>query len=387
MPKKILIVVGHYLPGFNSGGILRSVVNTIDHLSDEFEFFVLTRDHDLGVSDAYKNIQNGEWQEVGNGNVYYLDKKATSFSKLCMLINSTSCDCIQLNSFFDTLSIKINLAMKFGFLKKKPLLISPRGEFAKASFDIKLFKKTLFVKIVKFLDFYSGSYWHVSSDLEQIDLIDKMSVEDSKVIVAKDLPVKINTFDSFFTKKDFYEDTLKIIFLSRISLEKNLDLAIKILSNVNTSVIFDIYGTIENKKYWNKCMNLAKKLPNNIKLNYMGIVDADKVTSVFSKYDLFLFPTGGENYGHVIAESISAGTKVLLSKKTPWQNLEAENLGWNFDLDDVNSFVNVINEMSKENISQRITQKKFVIKASSALLSNPALLDENRIMYRNLITS
>ena len=45
---KVLVIVGHYLPGFKSGGILRSVENSINYLCDEFDFFVVTRNHDIG---------------------------------------------------------------------------------------------------------------------------------------------------------------------------------------------------------------------------------------------------------------------------------------------------------------------------------------------------
>ena len=381
---KVLIIVGHYLPGFNSGGILRSVINTVDHLSDEFEFYVLTRNHDLGVSQPYKNSDINDWQKVGNAKVYYLDRKAMSYNNIYKLINANSFDCIHLNSFFDMLSIKVNFAMQSGKIKQKPLLLSPRGEFAEASFNIKFFKKFLFVKLVKFLGLYSQCHWHVSSQFELLDLNRIMRIKNPTINIVKDLPIYVNTSNSNFDRSCFKENTLRIIFLSRISLEKNLDVAIKILSHISSSIIFDIYGTIENKKYWNKCMKMIGSLPKNIKVKYIGIVSSDDVINVFSRYDLFLFPTGGENYGHVIAESISAGTKVLISKNTPWQNLEADKLGWSFELDDLDSFVDVINEMSKQSISERINEKMHVIKGASARLSNPALIGENRLMYRNL---
>ena len=35
-------------------------------------------------------------------------------------------------------------------------------------------------------------------------------------------------------------------------------------------------------------------------------------------HDLFVFPTLGENFGHVIYESLMCGTPVLVSDNTPW---------------------------------------------------------------------
>ena len=100
MKIKILIFIGHYLPGFKSGGILRSVENTVDNLGGEFEFSIITRDHDLGEKKPYSGVNINQWQSVGGANVYYLDDNASSFSQICDLINNTPHDAIYLNSFF-----------------------------------------------------------------------------------------------------------------------------------------------------------------------------------------------------------------------------------------------------------------------------------------------
>ncbi len=42
------------------------------------------------------------------------------------------------------------------------------------------------------------------------------------------------------------------------------------------------------------------------------------VLETLSAYDLFVLPSLGENYGHVVFESLSSGTPVLISDKTPW---------------------------------------------------------------------
>ena len=39
----------------------------------------------------------------------------------------------------------------------------------------------------------------------------------------------------------------------------------------------------------------------------------------------------------------NSGEGVLISKNTPWLNLEVDKLGWSCELDDIDSFVDVIN--------------------------------------------
>ena len=56
-------------------------------------------------------------------------------------------------------------------------------------------------------------------------------------------------------------------------------------------------------------------------------------------HHIFLFPTLGENYGHVIQETLSAGCVALISDQTPWQDLEASGVGASIPLDQPQCFV------------------------------------------------
>ena len=52
-----------------------------------------------------------------------------------------------------------------------------------------------------------------------------------------------------------------------------------------------------------------------------------KVIETFSKYDVFLFPTKGENYGHVIFEALAGGCIPIISDQTPWNDIEQAGCG------------------------------------------------------------
>ncbi len=55
--KVILCFVSYYLPGFKSGGPLRTIANMVDHLAPDFDFWIVTRDRDLGDAHGYENIK------------------------------------------------------------------------------------------------------------------------------------------------------------------------------------------------------------------------------------------------------------------------------------------------------------------------------------------
>ena len=59
-------------------------------------------------------------------------------------------------------------------------------------------------------------------------------------------------------------------------------------------------------------------------------------------HHVFLFPTLGENYGHVIQEALSAGCPCILSDQTPWNSLEENNAGYIYPLEDLLSYIKSI---------------------------------------------
>ncbi|MCX6327798.1 MAG: glycosyltransferase, partial [Bacteroidia bacterium] len=174
--------------------------------------------------------------------------------------------------------------------------------------------------------------------------------------------------------------------LSRIARVKNLDYALRILSNVKAKVIFDIYGPKEDLKYWKECQKLINNLPLNITVKYSGIVNPDQVMQIFSRYDLFLFPSGGENYGHVIVESLTSGTPVLISDKTPWRNLQNDNLGWDISLDQMDSFTEVIDNYALLSIEERSGKRASIKAKIEEHLLDPVVMEANRQLFLKQIS-
>lgn len=58
--KTVLIFVPNYFPGYMSGGIARTVLNTVEWLGDEFTFLIVTRDRDLGSDRPYEGVPRGQ---------------------------------------------------------------------------------------------------------------------------------------------------------------------------------------------------------------------------------------------------------------------------------------------------------------------------------------
>jgi len=319
----------------------------VNQLSEDFDFRIITSGHDLGCETPYDRIDLDTWVEVGNAKVYYCSRKAMRPRRLLALIKQQDYGLLYLNSFFDGIfSILPQAAVRLGLLKQAPILLAPRGEFSEGAVELKKRKKNAYLWAFSLLLKSSFLHWHASSELEKQDILRVISwpPEDfsDSIHVALDVPAMPVPTDG---KRSQHRigNSLQLVFLSRISPIKNLLFALELLAQVKIPIIYDLYGPIEDNSYWKKCVAAIELLPQNIVVNYRGEISHNDVNATLSKYDLFFFPTLGENFGHVIHESLAAGTPVLVSDQTPWVGLSEKGVGWELPLQEVAAWLRTIN--------------------------------------------
>jgi hypothetical protein len=117
---RILVMLAVYLPGYKSGGPVRTIANLVEHLGDEFEFYIITNDRDVLDTEPYPSIQVDEWNSVGKAMVYYTSPAKRSLGDLTRLIKQTPHDVLYLNSFYmPTYTLLPLFARRFGWLPEK----------------------------------------------------------------------------------------------------------------------------------------------------------------------------------------------------------------------------------------------------------------------------
>lgn len=339
----ILTFAGAYLPGFKAGGPIRSLANMANQLGDEFDFRIVAPDRDLGDTTAYPGVDVDRWNTVDKAQVFYRSPGATGWRALVAALQEVDYDLIYLNSFFSPdASLRPLLYRRIGKLRRRPVLLAPRGEFSSGALALKPMKKLAFLKLAKAVGLHDETVFQASSEYEAADIQRVMSptrkVTKASISVASDLP-RGGCQEGDQTSDRRSGDPLKAVFLSRISPMKNLSGALSILAKVSCPVTYDIYGPIEDQSYWAQCLELTAALPAHVKVLYHGEVPPEAVEKVLSVYDFFFLPTLGENYGHVIREALSAGLPVLISNQTPWRNLAAASAGAELPLDQPEAFV------------------------------------------------
>lgn len=390
MNKIVLVVISYFEPGFKAGGPIKSILNLINNLSNEINFKVITSDRDLGDNKPFHNVKVKTWVRKTKYNILYIPGGMYRLFYLINYINKTSYDIIYLNSFFDPLfSILLVIAHKFKFIRRSSIIIAPRGELTPGCLKINANRKKIYIKIAKYFNIYRGIYWHATNNEEVIEIVNNLCINNSYIRVANNLvsfhdentlcdPDKV-----ICANKDPEKSiNLKVVFLSRISKEKNLPFILETLNKIQYPITLDIYGTIEDKVLWKSCLEYMEKMVRNVTINYKGVITPNKVHSTLAKYDLFFFPTVGENFGHVIAESLSVGTPVLISDKTPWRGLKNKGWGWDISLDNINAFVNAINEIRNYPPDYLVKKREFIRTSFQKEMTDPIFFDDYRKLFR-----
>lgn len=356
--SKILFLNSCYYPGFRSGGPQRTVMNIADMFGDKNDIYILTKNCDMGCSESY-DIETHKWIRIGHANVMYLPPKDYNIKSIKNYSKDFST--IYTCGLFSGCTINALLLHKFN--KSKKLYVAPMGVFSKAAISSKGLKKRAFLFVFKYLGLFNNIVWSFTSEIEHEDAETVLGNIIKEYIIAEDLPRKVD-FDTQITKIQNCEtqenEVLKLVFLSRISYKKNLEYCAQVLNCItDKEIIFDVYGTAENEEYWGKCKKLLESLPTNIHYHYYGEVNSEKVIDVLSNYDVFLFPTKGENFGHVIYEALASGCVSVISDKTPWLDLNENGCGHVFPLGDQGAFVKTINDLTKIKASGKLDEMKI----------------------------
>ena len=332
--KKILIFNGYYYPSKNCGGPITSIENIVNTCCDEYDFYIICYNHDFNDNTPFDVILNS-WVKIGNANVMYVEQNYLDFSKKHMqkLFSQLKPDLV----WFSGVLTPNNKIVSARIAKKMdiPVLFSPRGELSADRVRIKGYKKIPYLRLISLLGIYKNCYFHGTSDDEEDGIIKYFHPDKEHLFRAANISIAQQP-DLCEIKKE--KGSLNVFFFSRIHEVKNILFGIQCLAKCKSRVNLDVYGPIESKEYWQECMDVAKRAPSNISVNYGGILDYSNKAETIQKHHCFLFPTINENYGHVIAESLANSRPVLLSKgTTPWDDLD-ERAGFVVPLEDPNQF-------------------------------------------------
>ena len=347
MKKKnnILIFAKYFWPAFKAGGPVRSVLNLVQTLSNDYDFSIVSRDRDSGDRVSFPGIQVWNWNVKEHYRIFYsgIGKLKNCFTFVRIFFEEKP-QILYINSFFDPLFSILPLFINMLFRKRAAVVLAPRGEFSEGALKINPLRKKIYTWFFKRC-FLKDIIFHATSMMEQNDIHRQFGL----TIKVEVVPNIVLLSDALVPRRNKKNNELSIVYLSRVSPKKNLLYALEILSQMKHGAIcFDIWGYIDDQNYWRECQLLIEKLPANITAKYRGVVKHENVVEVLQRYHVFFLPTHGENFGHVILEALYAGCLVLLSDQTPWLDLEELGIGWSIPLSKPEKFAQLINKLQQK---------------------------------------
>lgn len=333
-----------FLPGYKAGGPIRSVANIVSALSEDIDFYIVTRNTDLADDEPYKDAEPNKWLKKYNAQIYYISADKYSKDKIKELIGERKYDVMYLNSLYSSQYTLTPLRVRNKHFPDLKTILAPRGMLGKGALQTKSLKKAIFLKATKLFQFFKTITWHATSEDEKIT-ISKTFGSNAKIIVGAPISIPIK-FDAT-NKINKYPGAARFFFIGRVSEHKNISFALDcfLKHKPEGEILFDIFGAPEEQEYLQKIETQIKQLPSNIKVNYKGSIPNEELKiKLQAEYHFMLFPSKGESFSHSIVDSWNSGCPVLISDQTPWLDLEYKSLGWNFNLVESTLLIESVNQ-------------------------------------------
>jgi len=371
MKPIVLVALGCFWPGNDASGPNQSFIALATTLQNEFEFRVLARDRAPGA--ASSTPPHG-WVDLGFARARYLNVGPFGARGLSRVISHTPHDVLWLNSVYDREFTLPALAARALGATRAPVILSPRGEFGEGALAVKAGKKRLFLPLAR-ATIWRNILWHATSEAEAADMAASLPGR-ARIVVAPNLrlPPSPPPFEP-------PGEALRAIFVGRIVPIKGLDVALEALAQVRAPVVFDVFGPGEDEATYRRCRELAERLPPHIVVNWRGAASNVEIVSALGRSDIFVSPTGGENFGHAIFEALACGVPALISDRTPWRGLEARNAGWDLPLGDASAFSEVLDRFAALEPGARATWRegakaaaRSYVETSGAATASAALI-------------
>lgn len=346
--RNLVITYDYFRPSVRAGGPVVSLENLADLLSSDYRIVILTGNRDSDGQDL------GVPQDVsvcrGATCVRYLSGLSAWVGAIRKARDQKNV-VFYLNGFMSVCSLLLPLVL----LRDAALVVSPRGMLSSEAMNRKALKKRIFVRVVRTLLYGRGIFWHATSDLERDSIIQRFGAsQQHRIKVIGNVPrTQGLSYQATVSGK-----TLRVITVALIGPMKNIHSIIGALSGVHGDIEYLIYGPVHDEAYKAKCVELASKLPPNVKVKFCGPIQRENLHEAYRDADLYAQPSESENFGHSIFEALYSGVPVLTSFATPWVGLSEQGAGTNVDPRDVSTIAQFIQAMLEMNDQERQAQRE-----------------------------
>jgi glycosyltransferase involved in cell wall biosynthesis len=202
-------------------------------------------------------------------------------------------------------------------------VVSPRGMLAPWSMNHGRWKKRLAWHAFQRRDLASATAFHATSLAEAQD-IRALGFRQPIAVIPNGV-----CFPDDIVPKELKDGNRTMLFLSRIHPKKGLLTLLQAwkCASLDDSWRLVIAGPDEGG-HRAVVERAARRLGLATQVLFTGEISDDDKWPWYSSADVFVLPSLSENFGIVVAESLAAGTPVITTTGTPWQDLGEIGCGW-----------------------------------------------------------
>jgi len=314
--SKVLVLAPHYLPASQGGGPIQTVAAMVENHSSKHRFYIITADTDWRCSEPM-DVPSAKWTSVGEAEVLYLPRGLASFLMAAREIRKINPGFLYLNSTLNIVfSVVPLLARKIILPSGATTILAPRGELGAGALNQKRTKKTLFLAVAKLIGLHRGLTWHASSVGEKAEIVKHYP---HAAVIVRSNETRLPT-SATVSSGPVANEVAQFVYVGRVSPKKGLDLLMEAMALINEPMSLSVYGPADSDEYLSILQTKASSLRFGVDVHFLGPVPHDRVAEIFSGADAFIFPTAHENFGHVIAESMSVGCPVIMMGVSPFSD-------------------------------------------------------------------
>lgn len=194
-----------------------------------------------------------------------------------------------------------------------------------------------------------ATYIIAVSENTKKDLISILKIPEKKISVVQ-WGVDMKKFHPMNIKKD--AETKVLGYLGGLGKRKNVDIIIKVMSNIDDKNIkLKIAGKGPE-------LNRLKKLVNRLKLNnieFVGFIPEERLPYFYNSLDLFVFPSKYEGFGIPVLEAMACGIPIITSNTSSLLEIVKDK----FFTIDPNNYHNLLEKIIKILYNKKV-QKRMI---------------------------
>jgi len=329
LKRSVVLTYDYFYPDFSAGGPIASLGNLTELLNGAMPLRILTSSYHYNKFQIMEGVALDQWTLWRGFPVWYASN-AWSIVRTVLGFRSGSQTTFYLNGIFSIryFLIPLMLSVWNGYR----IIISPRGMLQEGAMKRGYFKKKLYISLIKLSGLLRHAVWH-ATDIQESDDIRARIGPGSEIHTISNVPMRPPTSQRAIVKSP---GQLHLVYYSLISEKKNLNFLLTLLEHPSLfAVKLDIIGPVKDPSYWKKCQRTISLMKNPDRIRYLGELSPELTLDTLQKYHALVLPTLGENFGHAIVEMLSASRPVLISDKTPWNNIKPAEGGFAIPLEQI----------------------------------------------------